>query len=282
MIAVKLQGRLGNQLFQYAFAYSAAKKLGVKFYFDKRIKSDDVSKYFNFKLDLFYPIDRYIFSIKGFKHIFSYHLPVKLYEGMMNMYKLNEIEILNSEKPELALKKVKNHTLYSGFFQSEKYFSDFKADIVSRFRIKKKFIDAFKKHSAEISLPHNYVVIHVRRTDYLTYDFVVSASYFHKAIAYIHNEDNFYVFISDDSDFVETEFAYVKNKYISKEPEIIDFQFLMNATTCILSNSSFSWWGAYLNKKKPIIIRPKYWLGQTLKVEDPVDIALPNWITIKP
>lgn len=74
MVSTKIQGRLANQLFQYAFIYAIAKRLNTCFYIDKSIEKFKLPKYFNIKKDLFYPLDFYLFSIKDQKHIFSYHL----------------------------------------------------------------------------------------------------------------------------------------------------------------------------------------------------------------
>jgi len=88
-------------------------------------------------------------------------------------------------------------------------------------------------------------------------------------------ENPYYIFISDDLSYIEEEFDYLKEKYISKHNDIIDFQFLLNADICILSNSSFSWWGAYLNNKKATVFAPKFWLGK--KSELPKHIIPEGW-----
>jgi hypothetical protein len=52
---------------------------------------------------------------------------------------------------------------------------------------------------------------------------------------------------------------------------------LVNADICILSNSTFGWWGAYLNPKKPEIIASKYWLGRAQKKEYPTNVVPDHW-----
>lgn len=281
MIAVELKGRLGNQLFQYAFAYSTSKKLGVKCYFDKRLQVEVISKYFVINLDLFQILDTYIFSIRGYNNFFNSYLKRKFYSLVKKLFNLNVVEISDTEKPELELKKTANKTYYRGYYQSEKYFSQFRADILELFKIKPKFIEAFQIYLSELSIPSDYTVVHIRRSDYLDYNYALPIGYFHKAIEMVSDEKNFVIFISDDYEFVAEHFKYVKKKHISKESEIIDLQFLINAKTCIISNSSFSWWGAYLNNKNAQVITPKYWIGQTNKMEYPTDIILDTWIELE-
>jgi len=73
MIAIKLEGRLGNQLFQYAFIYAASRRLNTSFYLDKSIENFVLPKYFEVKNDFLSPLDNRVFSINGYKNIFSIH-----------------------------------------------------------------------------------------------------------------------------------------------------------------------------------------------------------------
>lgn len=284
MIAVKLRGRLGNQLFQYAFAYATAKKLNTSFYLDKRFAPTLLSKYFIVGKDKFQWLDDFVFSIKGFKNLFSSYFKLAFYSKIEQVLNLKEIEFANELNPIEEMLKIANQKIYSGFFQSELYFENCRTEIKLQFCLKKEHIRAFEKIYSSLILPQefNLIVIHIRRTDYINHHYDLPLSYFHKAIAKIDNPINFYVLISDDPKFVAKEFDYLSNKYISSNNEIIDFQFLMNADSCILSNSSFSWWGAYLNQKKAHIIAPEYWLGLQHKIEEPSHILLKEWEHLSP
>jgi len=79
LISIKLEGRLGNQLFQFAFIYAASKKLDTSFYLDKSIVDFILPEYFVVKNDFLLALDNHIFSIKGYKYIFSIHLKKTFY-----------------------------------------------------------------------------------------------------------------------------------------------------------------------------------------------------------
>lgn len=279
MISVKIEGRLGNQLFQYAFIYNTAKKLNTKFYLDKSISSLLLNKYFIIKTDFCQPVDNYLFSITGFKNIFSHHLKRGFYNFLKLLFRLKEVKISNSISPDIQLKNLEDYSIYQGFFQSEQYFKDLLPQIHNILKIRDSYVTEFEEIIKSLHIPVKYVVVHIRRGDYVDCDWALDYNYFHKAIKSIHNDNNYYIFISDEPEIVENEFKYISHKYVSHNSEIIDFQFLNNADICILSNSSFSWWGAYLNLKCSIIIAPQYWLGLKENIETPVNI-IPEKFTI--
>lgn len=281
MIAVKIEGRLGNQMFQYAFIYTGARRLNTSFYIDKGIEKFKLYEYFEITKDRFYLIDKYIFSIQGFKNIFCIHLKRFFYESINKLFFGDKsITINNEQSINEAIQGMKNKQLYIGFFQSERYFIDYKKEVKSLFSIKEEFKSAFQSVTKGLDLQRKIVVVHVRRGDYVGLGLTINTSYYHNAIKQVDDKDAFFVFISDDSKFVESEFSHISNKFISSNPEIIDFQFLQCADICILSNSSFSWWGAYLNEKNPKVIVPKYWLGSREEKEIPINVILDKWIQL--
>lgn len=281
MIAVQIEGRMGNQLFQYAFAYANAKKLGVKFYLDKSVEPYLLTEYFNVKKDAIYFLDTYLFGIKGFKNLFSHHLKRIFYQRLKISLGLKTEAFSNELLFEEQKQKIVDRLIYQGFFQSEDYFSSAKEEIKRLFEVKKHHQIAFKNIMANFPKDKNIITIHVRRTDYLEINLALPIAYYHNAISEFDNEKNFLVFISDDPIFVEKEFTYIHNKYVSKSNAITDFQFLIHSDICIISNSSFSWWGAYLNKKNAKVIAPQFWSGYAIRCEEPKGVLMKNW-TLKP
>jgi hypothetical protein len=283
MIAVQLEGRLGNQLFQYAFIYAAAKRLNTTFYIDKGVEDFILPKYFEVESDFPAALDRNLFSIDGYKNIFRVHGRKAFYKLLNTLiFRGKKIVIDNEIAPADALKLVKNNYLYHGFFHSQNYFHDFKNEVREQFTIKKPFADAFSAIKQQFPDAKKKAIIHIRRTDYVAINISLPVSYYKDAITKIAAPDVEYIFISDDPAFIESEFAFIPHKYVSTQSEIIDFQFLMDADICILSCSSFSWWGAWLNQNpNKQVYAPRYWLGFKEGKEFPagaMDHLNINWI----
>jgi len=274
MIAVKLEGRMGNQLFQYAFIYSAAKKLNTRFYLDKSVNYLLLDKYFNIENDFCRLLDDKIFSVKGFKNFFSHYFRWAFYYLLRHLSLLKDETFSNNIPPSAQLYKLADNRMYMGNFQSETYFSEYKADIKKLFSVKDTHAQKFEAIFRRLPKAEKYITVHIRRGDYLSHNWALNIAYYHNAIKSIHQEENYYIFISDDPGFVKAEFSYLANKYVSENDEITDFQFLTHADTCILSNSSFSWWGAWLNTNPhKQVLAPMYWLGQKYEIEYPVGIS---------
>ncbi|HZY37884.1 MAG TPA: alpha-1,2-fucosyltransferase [Mucilaginibacter sp.] len=285
MIAVRLEGRLGNQLFQYAFAYATAKKLNTSFYLDKSVDNFLLPKYFEVKQDFAAALDQNVFAIRGFKNFFQVYLRKGFYGVLKAVCFGNKTtKVGNEDAPAVALQELKNNRFYIGYFQSVSYFVDFSEDIRNLFQVRPNFAGAFKNVWQEMQKDKKKAVVHIRRGDYVDLNMSLPASYYRAAIAALGTEGIQYIFISDDPDFVRKEFEYVENAYISTHSEIIDLQLLAHADFCILSNSSFSWWGAWLNNNpQKKIFAPKYWVGFKEKREFPVGIGDTldiNWITV--
>jgi hypothetical protein len=163
MLAIRLQGRLGNQLFQYAFIISAAKKLDTAFYIDQYIERDIVAGYFN-TAGSFRSIIPQLFKINGFKNIFSFHSRRFYYKYLAQLNKLSTKEFGFNDTASATT--ITNNTLYQGFFQSELFFKDAEDLIMDRFSLKTAFVDEFKNKYGKLYKGNYIVAIHIRRTDY--------------------------------------------------------------------------------------------------------------------
>jgi hypothetical protein len=177
------------------------------------------------------------------------------------------------EAPGFIFKKgfLKIKYVQTGFFQSEQFF---KSEFITNLKIKKIFIEQAKRFLN--SIPHNNekIFIHIRRGDYKKHfvygnGTLLPINYFHNQIRFFieKNKKTYFVFISDDSDFIESEFSYVPNKLISKNTYEVDFAIMTLCNSAILSPSSFSWWGSYLMKDRTVVYAPKYWLGFKSKLD---------------
>lgn len=85
------------------------------------------------------------------------------------------------------------------------------------------------------------------------------------------------IIVTDDVTLAQEKFATLINATFISDSEINDFQLLLHADKLIISNSSFAWWGAYLNCKNAEVFAPKYWLGFHEQIENPYGIMSVNW-----
>ena len=262
MIGMRLDGRLGNQLFQYALAFSIAKKYHTFYIIDNDYKVDAVKKYFKTNKLLNNKISRGLF-----KKLIAPKLPFIHEKGEAD---INEI---------LAL--INNHQFYKGYFQSELFFQNIADSIQQYFRLKPFYTKAFYKKYQYLFAQKKVLAIHYRLGDYLTWgtiehggaDLTLPESYYRNALKQIKDLDTYtIVIVTDDTKSITGKLPEIENKIIVSDTEINDLQVLMNADIIIASNSSFCWWAAYLNPKKPVIFAPRYWLGFKVKKEMPANI----------
>lgn len=167
---------------------------------------------------------------------------------------------------------IKSLTL-DGYFQSEKYFEDYKDEIRNEFTF---------RHSKCSAPEINTVSIHVRRGDYLNlsdHHPVCSLDYYKEAMQRFPNH-NFLVF-SDDKSWCLENFKE-DNVKISVNPDpSYDLQLMSLCDHHIIANSSFSWWGAWLGKNKDKeVIAPKEWFGPAKTNHDTKDLCPKEWTVI--
>lgn len=274
MIIIRLWGGLGNQLFQYSYGYNIAKRLGeellldVSFYNKQSLREVNILKFnLDFKeiinvseVSKLIPfINKKIPNklIRIFKHS-CIHLGDNLYYLKETRYKVDK-KLLNFNK---------NNSYIDGYFQSYKYFRDYNEEILRQFDLQpfySKSVQKFMNDTRNI----NTVSLHVRRGDYKKINLfskllLLSESYFFSAISKtkeLVEGANFYVF-TDDVSWSKEIFKNLDNVFIFSELySCNDIEEVAAMSLCknnIISNSTFSWWGAYLNKNKDkVIICPK-------------------------
>lgn len=154
-----------------------------------------------------------------------------------------------------------------GYWASEYYFSDYSTEIRDIFTLKDEIISEIDSGLIAEIMSLASVSIHVRRGDYVHNKFFhnLGLDYFYKAVEYIKRvvkNPVFFVF-SDDLKWVKENFGldtknvnYIDNNYDG----CIDLYLMSLCKHNIIANSTFSWWGAYLNKNKyKVVIAPLIW-----------------------
>lgn len=162
-----------------------------------------------------------------------------------------------------------------GYFQSEKYFSHCREEIIKAFQIPYKKLEG-------------YVSIHVRRGDYLHYPDrhpVVTIDYLRESILFMAEKGyKSFVVCSDDIPWCKKNFSGVEGATFSYSNNNDHYKDLSLMSCCehnIIANSTFSWWGAWLNQNPDkIVIAPKRWFGPGNDHLNTKDLIPESWIKL--
>lgn len=259
---IDIFGGLGNQMFQYAF-YLSKKNQGCNVIPDISLfRSDKKHLMHNgFELDKIFVLNP---SVDFHSSLFDQYL-IKIALKLNLSFLISKDSVFWGYQEKLnASNKLHLH----GYWQSEKYF----ADVVDRVRSEFTFKNIDKTNMAlshEMSDDSEYtsVSLHVRRGDYVNYNMkLLGKEYYEKAINYIKSKvknPKFYIF-SDDINaaikIVESTGGVYTPITINSDADSYKDMFLMSQCKHnIIANSSFSWWGAWLNSNnKKMVIAPSW------------------------
>ena len=290
---IKLIGGLGNQLFQYAFAYHVYKK-------NNNVKLDiSEFKYYrlhklliqNFKIKLLFAKTAEVEKFYLFKNrLLSFYLRLISRNFYVFINKIFNSSIIYYDF--LKFYKVNNtfhfsniDCLYDGYWQNFNFLEINKKDLINQIKLKR-IRPNHKKFLNKISKKKNSVAIHVRWYRKIKnedkYHGNINQNYINKAMKKIEKKiKNPFYFIFTNS----TELFFENIKIKDSNHKIIkgfkDYEDLISIAKCdhqIISNSTFGWWGAWLNlNKNKIVIVPKKWF---LKKKTPLNLIPKNWIKI--
>lgn len=283
---VKFNGGLGNQMFQRAFGYALEKESGFETLFDM--------SFFEKKYARPYELD--IFNLKA-KFVEDFWLKLKLqliWKFRKNLKNKSFLGLTFFSEPHFEYYKyalqIKPNTYIEGFFQTEKYFKKYENEIREAFTFKTK-PEKFNQYLIEQIQESNSVSVHIRRGDYVQkkryQDLYATCSldYYKRGVEYIANKfENPKLFVfSDDIQWAKAnwdlpyETVFVDNN--SGEKSFEDMRLMSNCKHNIIANSSFSWWGAWLNKNaEKIVIAPKKWFNDGRINQD--DVIPETWIRL--
>ncbi len=254
-----LMGGLGNLLFQIAALYSYSYKYNKKpvLYSDlyevpahghMRQYFDNILK--NIRIEPLCTLNRY--NVNIYNETEFHYIPIPEFHG---------------------------DVVIKGYFQSEKYFIQYRDQILDLFNINN-------------SIEKKTCAIHIRRGDYLKLSHhhpVQPISYYSDAISRI-GYDHKYIVFSDDIEWCRNNFENNLNLKQSLNIEYVvgqsSYQDLLDMSRCqhhIIANSSFSWWASWLNKGQDHITvcpNPDRWFGPAYRNKNTQDIPCQNWIVI--
>jgi hypothetical protein len=269
MITIIPSGRLGNHLFQFAFGWAISRKLKTDFIFNTT------------ELEDFFELSHYNNPVRKKLRTLRYLLSLK-FQKYVTLY-------LNKDtKPINIISAVNNNQVLYGYFQSSEFFAGHEHFIKKEFKIKKHLYDNYLSKYSKL-YDKEVVCLAIRLSDYRTWQIIeidgntpeLNFGYFKKALNLIpHLESKNIIIISDDIDTVKQHLQIKNATYIL--PVKDSFMSLMLADHLIISNSTFHWWGAWLNDKPgKVVYAPKYWLGHKVKREYPHNILPQDWIQVE-
>lgn len=205
---------------------------------------------------------------------------------------LNVFKNINYSKPNRAIPTINfpfhyvnldlpDHDFYiDGFFQSEKYFSNHRKEILELFRPLPQIEELISTKYSEY-LKHKITSVHVRRGDYLRFPNhhpAQTIEYYKNSINFLKSKTDIFLIFSDSIDWCEENFKDDNVFFIKNEKDYIELYLMSMCNNNIICNSSFSWWGAWLNNNNDkIVIGPQKWFGSAIH-HDESDIIPETWI----
>jgi hypothetical protein len=288
MITVLLSGGLGNQMFQYAAGKALAARLETSlsldlFYYFRKTQATRRQ----FGLDVFAADLNFVtgWRSKVFVKYRPFFLKHRCFSDFLGIF--SDIHALLYES---EFERLNDHVVLAGYFQNEAYFKSVEADIRNDFR----FRAALTGRNADIAsqMDDSSVSLHVRRGDYVSDPTcslaVCDAEYYYNAIELIAGEipDPCFFVFSDDSEWVTQNIDFKKHRYVlldwnTGSDSYIDIQLMSMCRHNIIANSSFSWWGAWLNNNpQKTVIAPKLWFKDNRQYETGNRNIPDEWVKI--
>jgi len=297
MIIISLYGGLGNQMFQYACGKAISTRLGVELKLDIQHVIDRTPReeftFRDYELGVFNVYEQIVTSKELSRFVPNLW---NANEIAKHYYKLKRLFLGNTlyrEKLKFSYNKelysVRDNTYLYGYFQTENYFSEFKNDILNSFTLRNALGERNESFISQMK-NENSVSIHIRRGDYenSVFELLSLEEYYLKAIETIKEkiESPIFYFFTNDVVWVEKNFNSLDiNKtivYINTGTQSYKDMILMsNCKHNIIANSSFSWWGAWLNQNaNKTVIAPQKWFKIGQYVDTTYNLIPENWMKI--
>ena len=274
MLTIELMGGLGNQLFQIFTLLSTCIEHKIPFYLEYKEKSSRVDRPFYWK-NFLQNLSKFIRSLE----------PDLIYREPCFHYK----EIPCKHIPQNKLVKL------VGYFQSYKYFHHNKEIIFKLIKFNQQKDVLLNKYKSTFF--ENAVSLHFRIGDYIhlqNHHPVLQLNYYISAISELiktTGKDKWkilYFYEEKDEDAIQKEIHLLKDIYPNIEfqsidHELQDWEQLLMMSLCqhnIIANSTFSWWGAYMNENDNKVFYPNKWFGPTQGNKNTNDLFMDNWIKI--
>ncbi len=288
MIIVKLQGGLGNQLFQYAAGLALAQRHHTSLKVDSSFLKQDAKGHYtqrHLELPIFNTtiqeatetdLAQFNFTENKYWRQFKKQFPNWFTTVVMNESQTNV---------EPSFFKLPANTYLNGYWQSETYFLEIRELLLQQLTIKLEYLKNIEHELTLIKSTSQSVAVHVRRGDYITlasanqFHGICDINYYQTAASQFSNAVTFFVF-SDDLEWCKNNLNFKSTTHYIKSPTAYtDFHLMSMCQHQIIANSSFSWWAAWLNKNSAKkIIAPQHWFAD--KALNTSDIYPSSWLKV--
>ncbi|MBF05403.1 alpha-1,2-fucosyltransferase [bacterium] len=287
MIILNLKGGLGNQLFQYAFGRKLALKNGsaLKLDIDGLERANAVGDIYRpFSLGHFAVVK----EIATTEEVRRFKYPYGIFSKLWRFVRFRILKKTNTQWDPKHINKTGDMYL-DGYWQSPKYFEDIRDVLLKELRLTAAVSKIMTSYQLKIAAGTS-VSVHIRRGDYVKNPRVLkefgicSLGYYKKAISYIQEhvtEPSFFIF-SDDIAWAKENIplsdntTYVSDPALSTEEELV---LMSNCSHNIIANSTFSWWGAWLNQNlEKIVVAPTPWFNKNNHLFK--DLIPDSWIQL--
>lgn len=291
MVTIRIKGGLGNQLFQYAAAYSLATRLNQKLELDSSFFPQQTLRGFKLgQMNVCYADIAGIQSsaIELYK---SRYLNKALRKANIRVLPCGEgrkylLETRSDIVPEFF--SISQANIYmDGYYQSEEYFDGYKKELIEQFTPNYPSEQEYEDVLSKV-IGCESIAVHVRRGDFLSAQndpnpnhYLLEERYYHNALKYVneHLKNPKFFWFSDDIDWVKQNFGVKENfQFVSlhtKHADIDEMMLMKNCKHIIAANSTFSWWASWLNtNERTLHICPARRYGNLHMIPN-------NWIRIE-
>jgi len=296
MKLIVMAGGLGNQMFRYALALSLRHKGNKVSLFLPLQKESKTYGHQGFELSKLFKIE---VCEGAFSRLYTWFVEIagltqKVFPKKYRVYIYKFIGIHIHSEPEFfkysrcVFEEKHRNELLIGTWQSEKYFEDIRETVAKAFEFDEKLLSLKTKELSKLIGSKESVFIHIRRGDYLSAQYieeftgVCTTEYYSLALKYITDkvENPLYYIFTDDKEWVKAHFAVGDAVFVDFNQGVNSWQDMYLMSQCkhgIIANSTFSWWGAWLNTNpRKVVIAPKRWI----KSIEQDDFVPGSWIRL--
>jgi hypothetical protein len=254
-------GRIGNQMFQYATLLGIAEKHGYEFCIPPSKNEDEWN-------------DHQLIEIFGLKNLEK--------ENIKKLYNVEQVKESNFRFDSNLFENCPDNVDIFGYFQTEKYFLHAVDKVKEDFTFKEEVVKDVSDYRSQIE-SNEVISLHIRRGDYLKYPWhgCCPLEYYEKALSLLDDNTPVIIFSDDPEWCVQQEIFESDRFYVSEHNgNAFDMCLMTLCDYHIIANSSFSWWGAWLANSKEVYA-PQHWFGPPLNEQNDITDLIPErWIRL--